>query len=67
MNAIIICGGLSTRLGDMTKDIPKVLLEIGPKTVLDWQINQLGKAGVTDVVLAAGHLAHVLRDAVGDT
>jgi NDP-sugar pyrophosphorylase family protein len=67
MNAIILCGGLSTRLGEITKTIPKVLLKIGDKTVLDWQLLSLKRAGVTSVVLAAGHLAKQLYDTVGDT
>jgi len=67
MNAIILCGGLSTRLGDITKDIPKVLLEIKGKTVLDWQIEKLKKLGLTEVVLAAGHLAPVLWQEIGDS
>ncbi len=65
MNAIILCGGLSTRLGDITKDIPKVLLPVGDRTVLDWQLEKLKKLGVTEVVLAAGHLSHVLERDVG--
>ncbi|MBU0661582.1 NTP transferase domain-containing protein [Patescibacteria group bacterium] len=66
MNAIILCGGLSTRLGDITKSIPKILLEIGGKTILQWQIEKLKELGVTEVVLAAGHLSEVLKDSVGD-
>lgn len=65
MNAIILCGGLSTRLGDITKDVPKILLKIGDKTVLDWQLEKLKSVGVKEVVLAAGHLAHVLQGEVG--
>lgn len=65
MNAVILCGGLSTRLGEITKDIPKVLLKIGDKTVLDWQLEKLRSVGVKEVVLAAGHLAHILQDEVG--
>ena len=66
MNAIILCGGLSTRLGDITKAVPKILLPIGDKTVLDWQLDMLKTLGVSDVVLAAGHLSDVLRKEVGD-
>lgn len=66
MNAIILCGGLSTRLGEITKNIPKVLLDIKGKTVLEWQIKKLKAAGVNKVVLAAGHLADILREKVGD-
>lgn len=67
MNIIILCGGLSTRLGDITKSVPKVLLEIGGKTVLDWQLDMISSLGVTDVVLAAGHLSEVLREKIGDS
>lgn len=66
MNAIILCGGLSTRLGKITKDIPKILLDIGGRLVLDWQLEKLKSLGVKQIVLAAGHLAHVLRHMVGD-
>lgn len=66
MNAIILCGGLSTRLGDITKDVPKILLKIGPKTVLDWQLTKLKTLGATEIVLAAGHLAHVLHREAGN-
>lgn len=65
MNAIILCGGLSTRLGDITKSVPKILLDIQGKTVLDWQLEKLKAAGITDVIMAAGHLAHVLQRDVG--
>lgn len=65
MNAIILCGGLSTRLGDITKSVPKVLLEIKGKTVLDWQLEKLKSVGVTEVVLAAGHLNEVLYKEIG--
>lgn len=66
MNAIILCGGLSTRLGDITKTTPKILLEIGDKTVLDWQLEKLNSVGIKKVVLAAGHLAKELFDTVGE-
>lgn len=66
MNAIILCGGLSTRLGEITKSIPKILLEIGDKTVLDWQLEKLKNVGIDKVVMAAGHLSEVLQKEVGE-
>jgi len=66
MNAIILCGGLSTRLKDITKNIPKVLLEIKGRTVLDWQLEKLKSVGISEVVLAAGHLSQVLKDIAGE-
>ena len=66
MQAIILCGGLATRLGETAKTVPKVLLEITGKTVLEWQIGLLREAGVTAVVLASGHLHDVLYERVGE-
>jgi len=66
MNAIILCGGLSTRLGDITKTIPKILLEVGEKTVLDWQLGKIKRAGINTVVFAAGHLSDVLKKEIGN-
>ncbi len=67
MNIIILCGGLSTRLGDITKSVPKILLGIGGKTVLEWQLEMISNLGITDVVLAAGHLSEVLREEIGES
>ena len=65
MQAIILCGGLATRLGDTTKTVPKVLLEIAGRTVLEWQIQLLKDANVEEVILASGHLHNVLYARVG--
>lgn len=65
MQAIILCGGLSTRLGKTTEKLPKILLKIGKLTVLEWQFNLLAEAGVTEVILASGHLHNVLFEHVG--
>lgn len=67
MEAIILCGGLATRLGETAKTLPKILLEIAGKTVLEWQIQLLRDVGVTTVILASGHLHDVLYERVGDT
>jgi len=65
MQAIILCGGLATRLGETTKTIPKVLLDVAGKTVLDWQLQLLKDAGVEEVIFASGHLHDVLYERVG--
>jgi len=66
MNAIILCGGLSTRLGDIAKSVPKILLPIKNRSVLSYQIQKLKEIGINEVILAAGHLAEELYDQVGD-
>ena len=65
MQAIILCGGLATRLGDTTKTVPKVLLDIAGRTVLEWQIQLLKDADIREVILASGHLHDVLYERVG--
>ena len=65
MQAIILCGGLATRLGNISKTVPKILLEVGGNSVLDWQLALLESVGVEEVILASGHLHEVLSEAVG--
>ena len=67
MQAVILCGGLATRLGNISKRIPKILLEIGGRTVLDWQLNLLKEAGVKETILASGHLHDMLHEHVGNS
>lgn len=65
MQAIILCGGLATRLGETTRTVPKVLLDVAGITVLDWQLQLLKDVGVEEVILASGHLHDVLYERVG--
>jgi NDP-sugar pyrophosphorylase family protein len=61
--ACILVGGMGARLGDMTRSVPKPLLEIAPGvSFLDIVIEQLARQGFTDVVLLAGYLGHLVRE-----
>jgi mannose-1-phosphate guanylyltransferase / phosphomannomutase len=57
MRAVILVGGRGTRLGSVTSQLPKPLVPVGGRTVLDRQLDQLARYGVTDVTLLASHLA----------
>lgn len=60
--ACILVGGKGTRLGELTRSVPKPLMSIGGGTVfLDVVIGQLVRHGFTDIVLLAGHLGDVVR------
>ena len=65
MQTIILCGGLATRLGDLSKKLPKIPLEVGGRTVLDWQLDLLKEVGVIETILASGHLHNLLYEQVG--
>jgi D-glycero-D-manno-heptose 1,7-bisphosphate phosphatase len=60
--ACILVGGKGTRLGDITRAIPKPLLDMGEGTTfLDLLIEQTTRQGFNDVVLLAGHLGHLVQ------
>jgi D-glycero-D-manno-heptose 1,7-bisphosphate phosphatase len=61
--ACILVGGKGTRLGELTRSIPKPLIEIGNGAVfLDVVIEQLVKYAFDDIVLLAGYLGDVVRE-----
>ena len=57
MRAVILVGGKGTRLGSVTSRLPKPLVPVEGRTVLDRQLDQLARYDVTDVTLLASHLA----------
>jgi NDP-sugar pyrophosphorylase family protein len=62
----ILAGGLGTRLGGLTADRPKVLIEVAGRPFVFHQLALLQRAGLTDVVLCIGHLGGQVVAAVGD-
>lgn len=52
--AVILCGGLGTRLGALTKDTPKPLLDVAGAPFLDTLLFEIGRHGIKEVVLLAG-------------
>src|SRR3954462_13448477 len=64
--AVILAGGRGSRLAPYTTVIPKPLLPVGERAILEIGLQQLGAAGVQDVVMAVGHLAHLVEAVIGD-
>ena len=54
MKAIILSAGQGSRLGHLTDDRPKCLIEFGAKSLLDWQLDTLAANGVDEVVVVTG-------------
>lgn len=57
MKTIILAGGRGTRLPQSARDIPKALVPIHGKAILDHQLDVLARHGLTDVRLALGFRA----------
>ncbi len=66
MKAVILAGGLGTRLRPFTEIIPKPLLPVGEKSVLEIQIERLKKHGFTEIFLATNYKADYIRNFFGD-
>jgi len=64
--AVILAGGKGTRLAPYTTVLPKPLMPIGDRAILDVVVRQLGSYGFKDLVFAVGYLAHLVRAVFGD-
>jgi NDP-sugar pyrophosphorylase family protein len=64
--AVVLAGGLGTRLGALTAERPKPLVDVAGRPFLDWLLTWLARTGVRDVQLLAGHLGEQIASFVGD-
>lgn len=62
MQAVILAGGLGTRLRPLTEKIPKPMVQVLGKPFLWHMLRVLSNRGVKDVVLATGYLSRVIED-----
>ena len=62
IQAVILCGGKGTRLSTLYSDRPKIMVPIANRPFLEWQLEWLGRQDITDIHLAAGYKAEVLRE-----
>jgi NDP-sugar pyrophosphorylase family protein len=63
---VILAGGLGTRLGEITKSIPKALVEVNGEPFLAHQLRLLRSNGIERVVMCVSHLGGMIRDYAGD-
>jgi len=67
MQAVIMAGGKGTRLISLTRDeIPKPMAPVADKPILEWQIDQLKSNGISEIVIAVGHLGEKIIEYFGD-
>lgn len=66
MKAMIFAAGLGTRLKPLTDTLPKALVPLAGKTLLQWQIEKLKSAGITDIVINVHHFPDQIIDYLKD-
>lgn len=66
MRVVIMAGGKGTRIASVVSDVPKPMIEICGKPILEHQILTLKKQGLCEITLVIGHLGHVIRNYFGD-
>jgi mannose-1-phosphate guanylyltransferase / phosphomannomutase len=66
MQTVILAGGKGTRMGDLTREIPKPLIAIAGKPILEHQIELVKRYGHTDIILLTGYRGEKIRDYFGN-
>jgi len=66
MRTAIIAGGKGTRIGGFFPDLPKPMIPISGKPLLQWQIESLVAQGICDVTFIIGHMADQIQAHFGD-
>jgi len=64
--AVLMAGGLGTRLGELTKHTPKPMLKVGEKPILETIIKNFAKYGFTEIIISVNYLSQLIEDYFGD-
>ena len=65
MRAMILAAGRGERLRPITDDIPKALVEVGGRSVLEWHLERVSVAGITQVVINLGWHGEQIVERIG--
>ena len=66
MKVVIMAGGKGTRISSVASDIPKPMIKIEGKPVLEHEIQCLRDQGFTDIIITVSHLGNIIMDYFGD-
>ena len=66
MKVVIMAGGKGTRIASVRSDVPKPMINICGKPILEHQIDNLKACGLTDIVLVIGYLGDKIKEYFGD-
>ena len=66
MKAVFMAGGRGTRISSVASDIPKPMIKIQGKPVLEHEIECLKNQGFRDIIITVGYLGQIIVDYFGD-
>ena len=66
MKTVIMAGGKGTRITSVSNEIPKAMLKVSGKPILEHQIKCLESQGYCDIIIVTGHLGDVIHSYFGD-
>lgn len=62
----VLCGGFGTRLGELTRDIPKPMIDVGGRPYLERVLESFARTGLREFVLLTGYKHEVIESHFGD-
>ena len=66
MKCMLLAAGLGERLRPLTEKIPKPLIEVAGKPLIEYHLNNLKKAGFKEVVINLSYLGEMIKEHLGD-
>ena len=66
MKVVILAGGLGTRLQPYTKSLPKPMLPLGGKPILEYEIEWIRKNGIKEIIICVSYLRKKIEDYFGN-
>ena len=66
MKVVIMAGGKGTRIASVKSDVPKPMIPICGKPILEWQIENLKACSLTEITLVVGYLGNIVQEYFGD-
>ena len=66
MQAILLAGGLGTRLRSVVSDRPKPMALIGDRPFMEYVVHELSRHGITDIIFAVGYKGSMVEEYFGD-
>lgn len=66
MKAVILAAGVGSRLRPITDEIPKCLVKVNNKSILQWQVEHYIDSGIQQIIVVAGYLYSKVNDMISD-